>query len=70
VKFRLKVLKKSFTLHSGCRKTCSDKWQHSGYFRIAMGKNYVDLPPVWLLARQQQHGFDQWLFKVPQFSTA
>jgi hypothetical protein len=43
---------------------------HSGYFKIAMGKNYVDLPPVWLLARQQQHGFDQWLFKVPLCSTA
>ncbi len=28
-----------------------------------MGKNYVDLPPVWLLARPQQHDFDQWLFK-------
>jgi hypothetical protein len=55
--------KKSFALHSGCRKTCSDVYQHSGYFKIAMGKNYVDLPPVWLLVRPQQHGFDRWLFK-------
>jgi hypothetical protein len=44
--------KKSFAVHSGCRQTCSDLCQHSGCFKIAMVKNDVDLPPVWLLARQ------------------